>query len=385
MHVYLDHNATTPLRPEAREAFLEALDRVRGNPSSVHAPGRAARMLLDEARERLAGALGVLEDELAFTSGGTEADNWAILGGLASLGADAHLVTTPMEHPAVRVAAEEALRVGIPVEWAPVDAWGRVDLDRMVALAQPGGMVAAMAANSEVGTLTNVSELAERLRARFGTGPRPLLFSDAVQALGRIPVDLRAWNVDLAAFSAHKVGGPLGVGVLYRRTGTALEPRLVGGGQEGGLRSGTENVPAIVAASVAFELAIQEQAVFHSAVGEIMGKMWKKLVENVPGVVLNGPPIDSHERLPNTLNVRLPGAQGQVLVTQLDLQGLHASAGSACSSGSVEPSAVLRAMGQTDEHARAGLRLSAGRTTTEQETHTAVEILSKTFCSERNS
>ncbi|HPF12952.1 MAG TPA: cysteine desulfurase family protein [Planctomycetota bacterium] len=383
--VYLDHNATSPLRPEARSAWIDALDRVQGNPSSVHASGREARRLLDDARERVAGALGVLEDEVLFTSGGTEADNLAILGGLASLGPKARLVTTSVEHAAVLTPARELERQGVAVERIAVDPMGRLDLDAFQAAVGAHSLAAAMAANSEVGTLTDLEALVGALRAKFRPSDRVLVFTDAVQALGRVPVDLRAWNVDLAAFSAHKVGGPTGVGVLFRKQGTALEPRLMGGGQEGGLRAGTENVPGIVAASIAIELAVREQAEFALRTAELVGKLFLLLREEVPGVVLNGLPLDSTDRLPNTLNVRLPNQEGQVLVTKLDLLGLQASAGSACASGSLEPSPVLKAMGQSDQEARSGLRLSLGRESCEQDIHTAVDILSKTVGHRRNS
>lgn len=357
--IYLDHNATSPLREEARDALLAALELGPLNASSAHAAGRAARALLDEARERVAAALGVAEEEVLFTSGGTEALNLAIAG---SVGPRAGVAASAVEHPAVLAACERhagALK-SLPVDaeggLLPVDAPLGVDL------------VAVQAANSETGTLQDLPALRERL------GGLPLLV-DAVQALGKVPVDLEAWGADLAAFSAHKVGGPAGVGVLVRRGSHALRPLQVGGGQEDGLRAGTEGVAAIHAASIAIELAVREVAETGARLEELTALLWSELQEAVPGIECNGRRPGAPGRLPNTLNVALPGCDGRVLVTRLDLAGLQASAGSACSSGSLEPSPVLLAMGQDRERARRGLRLSCGRTTTHNDIHKAVEIL----------
>ncbi|MCA9001274.1 MAG: cysteine desulfurase, partial [Planctomycetes bacterium] len=381
--IYLDHNATTPLRPEVREAWLDATDRVQGNPSSVHSSGRAARALVDEARERIAGALGVLEDELLFTSGGTEADNLAILGGMASLELHARLITSRVEHPAVLEAARSMEESGRSVEWLDVSGNGDLSLEELVSTCTGRDLLALMAANNETGNLTDLEQVNALLEQRFGAH-RPLFFTDAVQALGRIPVTLRKWGVDLASFSAHKLGGPLGVGILYRKQGTPLEPRHWGGGQEGGLRAGTENVPGIVGASVAVELAVKEQVDYAQHTRGLIHKLWKQLVEKVPGVRCNGPEPTNKMRLPNTLNVLLPDTEGQVLVTRLDRMGLQASAGSACASGSLEPSHVLKAMGLSDQEARAGLRLSLGLATTDATINDTVDILSKVCANDRN-
>ncbi|MDF1838066.1 MAG: cysteine desulfurase family protein [Planctomycetota bacterium] len=377
--IYLDHNATTALRPEAREAWLETADRLGGNASSVHAAGREARTMVDEARERIAGALGVLEDELIFTSGGTESDNLAILGGMASLEPGARLVTTPIEHPAVLEALRPLELQGTPVERLEVNAEGHVDLDGLAAACGPGDMLATMAANNEIGTVTDLERLSGRLKAS-SSGQRTLFFTDAVQALGRIPVHLRKWGVDLASFSAHKVGGPPGVGLLFRKQGIPLEPRQWGGGHEGGLRAGTENVPGIVGASIAMELAVKEQEAYAEHTRELLLHLWQQLVENVPEVRCNGPQMQDPLRLPNTINLRLPHTEGQVLITRLDLLGLQASAGSACASGSLEPSHVLKALGMSDQEARAGLRISLALSTTKTVINNAVDILSR-ICS----
>lgn len=372
--LYLDHNATTPLRAEARAEYLRELDRLGGNPSSVHTSGRAARVVLDLARERAAAALGVHEDELVFTSGGTESVHLALLGALKVAPAGG-LVTTVVEHSAVLGAAELAGTMGRPVARVGVDAAGRVDLAQLVSRARDGAaLVSLQTANNEVGTVHPVGKLVAELETR---GERPLVHTDAVQALGRVPVELRAWRVDLASFSAHKLGGPLGVGLLYKRKGVRLAPLLVGGGQEGGLRPGTENVPAIAAAACALELAVAERAQQAVAWRASTSELWRQLQSKVPDVRLNGPEIDASDRLPNTLNVTLPGSDGRTLVARLDLEGLEGSAGSACASGSLEPSHVLLAMGRSPEAARAGLRLSLGRTTRGEDVHKAVEILSR--------
>lgn len=372
--LYLDHNATTPLRPEARAEYLRELDRLGGNPSSVHTSGRAARVVLDLARERAAAALGVHEDELVFTSGGTESIHLALLGALKVAPAGG-LVTTVVEHSAVLGAAELAGTLGRPVARVGVDAAGRIDLAQLVSRARDGAaLVSLQTANNEVGTVHPVGKLVAELETR---GERPLVHTDAVQALGRVPVELRAWRVDLASFSAHKLGGPLGVGLLYKRKGVRLAPLLVGGGQEGGLRPGTENVPAIAAAACALELAVAERAQQAVAWRASTSELWRQLQSKVPDVRLNGPEIDASDRLPNTLNVTLPGSDGRTLVARLDLEGLEVSAGSACASGSLEPSHVLLAMGRSPEAARAGLRLSLGRTTRGEDVHKAVEILSR--------
>ena len=384
--VHLDHNATTPMRAEVRDVLLEVLESGAANPSSLHAAGRQARMLVDEARERVAGALGVGEDEILFTSGGTEANNLALFG---ALGEGAALVTSAVEHSSVLEPAAHLAEAGHPWRRAGVDEQGLVDVDQVVALAlapaegPAASLVSVMAANNEVGMLQPVAELARRLEAgALAAGlPRPLLHTDAVQALGRLEVPQGAWGAwgpDLASFSAHKLGGPVGVGVLWRRAGVSLRPRLFGGGQEAGLRPGTENVAGIVAASHAIELAVRDRAEFAGRASDLAAALWSGLRDAFPDARLLGPSIDSSARLPGTLNILLPQVEGKVLVTRLDLEGLEVSAGSACASGSLEPSHVLIAMGLDEERARAGLRMSVGRETTPNDVQQAVDIVGRT-------
>ncbi|MGK0219258.1 MAG: cysteine desulfurase [Planctomycetota bacterium] len=382
--VHLDHNATTSLRPEAREALMECLDQLAGNPSSVHASGRAARAMLDDARERVAGALGILEDEVIFTSGGTESDNLALQGAMRGAQPGARLVTTAIEHSAVLEPAAALEGAGCSVLRAPVDAQGRVDASYLLEVAPGAALLSVMAANNEVGSCVDLEQLSAGLRERCGTD-RPLLHTDAVQALGKLPVDLAAWGVDLASFSAHKVGGPLGCGVLVRRMGTNLAPVLYGGGQEADLRPGTENVPAIVAGARAIELAVEEQAGYAVQAQEQVTELWAQLEATIGGISLLGPTLGDSLRLPNTLNISIDGADGLALVARLDLEGLEASSGSACASGSLEPSHVLLAMGLDRDRARAGLRLSIGRTTTAEDIHIAVDIMRRTITDARKS
>ena len=376
--IHLDHNATTPLRPEARELFVELLDRGLGNPSSLHDSGRQARQWVDEARERVAGALGVHEDEVIFTSGGTEADNLALFGCVEHDTQGRGLATSTIEHSAVLEPA--AVLEGRGRSWIRLscDDRGLVDPDSLAAAVAGEDLclVSVIAASNELGTVQDVPALARATHE--ASGGRTRFHTDAVQALGRIPVDLASWEVDMATLSPHKLGGPVGVGVLITARGTLLAPRVHGGGQERGLRPGTENVPAIAAGALAIESAVAEREVYASHVGSLAGGLWTALEKELPGARLLGPPMGDPRRLPNTLCVLLPDVDGRVLVTRLDLAGLEVSAGSACASGSIEPSHVLVALGLGDEDARAGLRLSLGRTSTEEDCRQAVDILVKT-------
>lgn len=380
--VYLDHNATTPLRPEVRELWLAELDALGGNPSAVHAAGRRARAAIDEARERVAAVLEVREEEVIFTSGGTESNNLALVGSLAQSEPPAGMLTTPLEHPSVLETARSLEEVGYRLVLATVDAAGRIDADEVAALAgrEAVELVSVMAANNEIGVVSPLAELGEGL-ARLGA-KRPRFHVDAVQLLGRLPFHPASWQADLVSLSAHKVGGPLGVGVLIARGNTPLAPVLTGGGQEYGLRSGTENAPAIAAAALAIELAVSERASYEEAVGQLTRELWTAIESDFPHARLLGPPLGAHDRLPNTLNVLFPGVEGRALVARLDIAGLEASAGSACASGSLEASHVLLALGLDEASARAGLRLSLGRNTCSQDVHNAVDILRKNIPSQ---
>ena len=382
MRVYLDHNATTPMRPEVRRRIEELLDGDLGgglgNPSSLHASGRRARQVIDEARMQVAAALGVHEDALTFTSGGTESNNLALFGGMARARPGAALVVTRIEHSSVLGPAEELARRGSDVRFVGVDRQGRVDLDQLEAAARGARLVSVMAANNEIGVCPSLEAVAERLGPKEG---RPLLHSDAAQALGRIEVPWSA--LDLATLSGHKFGGPIGLGILVHRPGVALEPRTHGGGQELGLRPGTEPAAAIAGLALAVELACRERSALAARLDALARTLWSGVSARVPGIELLGPPLADRgpqpDRLPGTLNLLQPDVDGKVLLTKLDLEGLEVSAGSACASGSLEPSHVLLALGLGERRARAGLRVSLGRTTREEDVHIAVEILGRTL------
>ena len=391
MRLHLDHNATTPLRLEARERWLEVVDALGGNPSSLHAAGRRARAVIDDARAQVAGALGVLEDELLFTSGGTESNNLALIGVL-DVGPEPErarraLVTTAVEHSSVLGPARALERRGHPLHILGVDAEGMPDLEslrqRLEGDGAPATLVSVMTANNEVGTVPDLAALRTVLES--APGARPFLHTDAAQGLGRLPLELRDGPADLASFSAHKVGGPVGTGVLWRRKGVPLAPLLHGGEQEAGLRPGTEDAAGIAAAARAIELAVNEREDYHARLAALVQETWHALAARVPQLELLGPALDSRtlglergaraSRLPNTLCLRVPSTDGKVLVTRLDPASLEASAGSACASGSLEPSHVLLAMGLDANEARAGLRLSLGRDTSRDECMQAVDLL----------
>lgn len=382
--VHLDHNATTPMRPEVREALLEALDAGLGNASSVHGSGRRARAAIDDARERISAALGVDEDEIVFTSGGTESNNLAIFGTAEAGPADMPVVTSSIEHAAVLQPVGMLEQRGHTVTRVPCGPDGRVDPGAIQAATQghrgSPALVSVMAANNELGStidLPLLSELLGRTRGAPGTKANTtVLHTDAVQLLGKRPAHgLLEW-VDLATLSAHKVGGPVGVGLLLKRIGTPLAAQLHGGAQEAEIRPGTENVASICAAARAIELAVQETEEYATRSRALVEDLWKELSSSVPNVHLNGPPLSDPSRLPNTLNVSMPDAgDARMLVTRLDLAGLEVSAGSACASGSLEPSHVLTALGHDLQRARSAVRMSVGRTTSKDEISTAVDRL----------
>jgi len=367
--IYLDHNATTPLHPSVLEAMLPFLGERFGNPSSLHWSGREARQGLDRARRSAAALIGAEPAEIVFTASGTEADNLALRGALAAAGpGKRHLVTSAVEHPAVLSTCEDLERGGVEVTRLPVDSAGRVDPAAAEAALRPDtALLSLMLANNEVGTLQPVEEVARAAHAR---GVR--VHCDAVQAAGRVPVDVRALGVDLLSLSGHKIGGPKGVGALFASREAALSPILTGGSQEGGRRAGTENVPGIVGFGRACELAAAGLAEGAGRQGRLRDRLQRGIEERVPGARANGHP---ELRLPNTLNLTFPGVDGESFLMNLDLLGIAASTGSACSSGSVEPSHVLIAMGLSPREVSGSIRLSLGPENTEEEVDAALEAL----------
>lgn len=379
--VYLDHNATAPLRPEVGQLWHELTAEGLGNPSSLHASGRRARDVIDQARERVAMALGVLEDEVVFTASGTEANNVALFGRAGALPRDRSILVGPTEHPSVLAVMDRLEAAGRKIRRLAVDHRGLINLEQLAFLTEQAkvGLISIQLANNEVGTVQPLAELAT-YSTGDGDGPRPTLHVDAVQALGRLPLDLggELRHVDLCSLSMHKVGGPLGVGLLIRRRGLAMAPHLFGGGQEEGLRPGTENPAAIGAAALAVQLAVRDQQAHAKQVRELTDELFADLSRELPSLTLIGPPIDDHAaRLPNTLCLSVDGMDARMLVTRLDLHGIEVSAGSACSSGAVEASHVLLAMGYDDATSRTGLRFSLGQSTTRSDCKRAVDVLVK--------
>jgi cysteine desulfurase len=365
--VYLDYAATTPLRPPVRQAMLGVLGERWGNPSSVHRWGREARATLDDARARFAAVIGASPAEVVFTRGGTEADNLALRGRARAEGARGVAVSAT-EHKAVLATAHALASEGIPVRTLPVDGEGLVDLDALaeVVRADRPAVVSVMWANNETGAVQPV----ERIAAVCGDAG-VAFHTDAVQALGKLAVRVDAVPVGLAAFSAHKLGGPRGTGALFVRRGTRLHPLLHGGGQERGLRSGTEDVAGAVGLALAAELAEAERETEMARIAGLRDRLQAGLCARVPGLRVNAA---AAPRLPTICNVSAPGADAEMLLLALDLEGVAASSGSACSSGAVEPSHVLTAMGLPAEVAGPSVRFSLGRETTEADIDRVLEV-----------
>ena len=364
---YLDHNAITPVRPEAEAAMVLAL-RAFGNPSSVHAAGRQARALLDDARGRVAAALHVHPRDLVFTSGATESAMLAIRGALAAApGGRTGLVVTAVEHPCVLDLARNLALGGTPVQVVPVDRHGVVDLEVLGhAVGAETALVCCMLANNETGVLEPVAEAADLAHAAGA-----LLFCDAVQAAGKIPVDLPALRVDLAAITAQKFGGPRGAGALWIAPGVRLAP-VAGGHQERGRRAGTENLPGLAGMGAALEAAVAALPADLERLRRLRDRMEAGLVAALPGARVNGGEAD---RLPGTLSITFPGSDGETMLISLDLEGICASAGAACTSGSTTPSHVLSAMGLTVDEARATLRLSLGWSSADADVDHVLRVL----------
>lgn len=360
--IYLDHSATSPVRREVLDAMLPYLERSFGNPSSIHRLGREARAAMEEARERVAAALGAKRQEIVFTSGGTEADNLAILGRVrAAVEADsrAGVAVSAIEHKAVLEPASQAAREGAELVVLAVDTRGVLDLGALdEALRARPSLVSVMWGNNEIGTLQPVAEIAKRCEAA-GVD----FHTDAVQAVGRERVRVDEAGCAMLTLSGHKIGAPKGSGALYVRTGVKLAPLVHGGGQERGARPGTESVAHAVALATALELAVGEQESEANRLRELRDRLQHAIVTDIPDAVVNG---DGAPRLPHVLNVSFPGLDQEALLVSLDMEGIAVSSGSACQSGSVEPSHVLTAIGRPGAE-EASVRFSLGRTTTAAE------------------
>ena len=357
--IYLDHAATTPVRPEVFEAMAPFYGPRFGNPSSTHRWGREARAALDEARERVATCLGAAPDEVCFTSGGTEADNLAILGGWRILKAKGRraVVTSPIEHKAVLQAVHQTAKEGAEERFLKVDPSGAVNLDdARDRLDSDVALCSVMWINNETGVIQPIEELARLTKAAGG-----VFHTDAVQAFGKVDVDARKVPFDFASVSGHKVGAPKGIGAFYIRRGTPLEPLFFGGSQDRGRRPGTENVAAAVGLARAMELAVAERETHWTELEVMRDQLEAALIARVPGALVHG---RGARRAPHILNVSVPGTDSESLLMALDLQGVACSSGSACQSGSVTPSHVLSAMGVRADLASAAIRISLGALTT---------------------
>ena len=369
MRIYLDYNATSPVLPDVVRAMTSVLADVPGNPSSVHAFGQAAKAIVDDARSDLAALIGAEPTEIVFTSGGTEADNLALRGAADALEPTGrrHIVTTGIEHEAVLNTVKVLERRGWRATVLSTGPSGVLAPDALrEAVTAETGIVSVMHANNEVGTIQPIAELAAIARAKGA-----LFHTDAVQSVGKIPVSVKALGADMLALSAHKFGGPKGIGALWIRRGVRLQPQMTGGRHERSRRAGTENVAGIAGIGMAARHAadaLQDAARLRT----LRDRLEREILARVPGTALNG---DSDRRVPNTTNISFDGIEAESLLIALDLEGVAVSTGSACSSGSLEPSHVLRAMNLPSPRARNSLRFSLGSATTEAEIDFVVGIL----------
>ena len=370
MRVYFDYNATTPLTPEVIEAVARASRDTFGNASSVHHFGQQAKAALDDARSALAALIHGDPSEIVFTSGGTEADNMAIRGAAEAIEPTGrrHLIASAIEHEAVLNTLKALARRGWRTTLLPVDDSGIVAPDRLrEALADDTALVSIMHANNEIGTIQPIAELAQLAHERGA-----LLHTDAVQSVGKIPVDVRALGADLLSLSAHKFNGPKGAGALWIKRGTRMLPIVTGGKHERNRRAGTENVPAIAGLGVAARLAGEKLGAEAARVAALRDRLEEGILRGVPGTAVNGA---RGSRVPNTSNISFDRVEAESLLIALDLEGIAVSTGSACSSGTLEPSHVLRAMGLSTHRTQNSLRFSLGLFSTEAEVDRVVEVL----------
>ena len=363
--VYFDHAATTPVDPQVLEAMQPYFGERYGNPSELHRLGREARAAVDEARATVAASLGAGEKEIVLTSGGTEADNLALFGYLGRF-RPGHLIVSAVEHPAVMEAARALNRAGWAVDFVPVDSHGVVDLDAYVqAFRDDTRLASVMYANNVVGTVQPVAEL-----SRIAHEKGAAFHTDAVQAVGSLPIDVGELDVDMLSLSAHKFHGPKGVGALYVKRGTRMQPMIHGGGHERRLRSGTENVPGIVGMGVALALATGLLPQVRPRLEALRDRLARGLVERIPEVTCLGHPT---QRLPGNVAFTVRYVEGESMLLQLDAAGFMVSSGSACASGSLEPSHVVLAMGLGAEEAHGSMRVSLGRENTDEEADAFLE------------
>lgn len=372
MKVYMDNAATTKLSPDVLNAMMPYLTDIYGNASSVHAFGREAREGVEHARNQVAAAINASPDEIFFTAGGTESDNMAIKGVAHKYAKKGkHIITTAIEHHAVLHTCEALEKEGYEVTYLPVDEDGLISVELVrAAMRDDTILVTVMFANNEVGTIEPIAEIGALCRER-----NVLFHTDAVQAVCHIPIDVKAMNIDLMSISAHKFHGPKGIGALYCRKGIVLEPVIVGGAQERKRRAGTENVAGIVGLGAAIERAHKNMSADMARVSALRDKLISGILKDIPHVKLNGHPT---QRLPQNVNFSIRYIEGESILLMLDINGIAASSGSACTSGSLDPSHVLLAMGIPHEIAHGSLRLTLSDMTTDEEVDYVLETLTKT-------
>ena len=373
--IYMDHAGTTPLDPRVLEAMMPYFSEQFGNPSSIHTIGQEAKRALDDAREKVSSILGCRMSEVVFTGGGTESDNAAIKGAVAALQETGnHIITSSAEHHAVLHTCQYLENMGFEVTYLPVDSSGLVDPDDVArSITERTIVVSIMYANNEIGAIEPISEIASLVKERARSMERTIVtHTDAVQAAGFLDLNIRKLGVDMLSLSSHKFHGPKGAGILCVRRGTPFLPQQLGGGQERERRSGTENIPGIVGTAVALEMAESELDYVSQHCGKLRDRIIQGIRERIPGAHLNGHPT---MRLPNNVNFSFEHVEGEPILLGLDMAGIAASSGSACSSGSLEPSHVLLALGQSADLARGSLRLTLGRDNTEEEVDYLLSVL----------
>jgi len=370
--VYMDHAATTPVDPEVVEAMVPYFTEIYGNASSLHSYGREAHNAMEEARRRVARLLNAYPEEIIFTAGGTESDNIAIKGtAYANRSRGDQIITSTIEHPAVLETCRSLEKQGFKVSYIPVDKNGLIELESLrKAVTERTTLITIMHANNEIGTIEPIEEIAEIAKAKS-----IIFHTDAVQSAGKIPIDVKNVGVDLLSISAHKIYGPKGIGALYIKKGTHLEPIIHGGGHEKGLRSSTENIPGIVGLGKAAELAERRIGEDTAHLTDLRDQLIKATLSNIEESYLNGHPT---KRLPNNAHFRFTGIEGEALILNLDEKGVAASTGSACSSKKLLPSHVLMAIGLDEVQAHGSLRLTLGRENTKEDIEYVLQVLPET-------
>lgn len=369
--IYMDYAATTFVKPEVIEEMKLYFNEYFGNPSSVYGISKSTKMAIIKAREKIASAINANRDEIFFTSGGSESDNWAIKGvALANKERGKHIITTGIEHPAVINTCRYMEKQGFKVTYLPVDRFGTVDIKKLEeSIGKDTLIVSIMFANNEIGTVEPIKEIGDICKKRG-----VLLHTDAVQAVGNVPIDVKDMNIDLLSMSSHKFYGPKGIGVLYIKKGVKIDSFIHGGSQERGRRAGTENITGIVGMGKALEIAILNMDRENKRLNYLRDKMIEELLK-IPGTKLNG---HKTNRLPGNINISFDSVDGEILVMALDNEGICVSAGSACSAGAIEPSRVLKAIGLSDARAKSSIRLSLGAGTTEEDINYAADVIKDT-------